>query len=205
MDIKAPTFPESITEGTVAVWHKAPGEPVRRDDLLVDIETDKVVLEVVAPADGQVTEVMKQEGDMVASEELLATFEPGEVSAPRHAGRRCRAGECGTGECEPRGAQNGRRKGARHHAHSGHGPGRAYYQGRRRAICGRGAAHATAAGRNTEGGGIEIRPATGPGAERGGIRCRRCGGAGGAARAHDRDCAPASPGAWSTPSGMRPC
>ena len=82
MEIKAPTFPESITEGTVAVWHKGPGEAVRRDDLLVDIETDKVVLEVVAPADGQVTRIVKQEGDIVASEELLATFEPGEVTTP---------------------------------------------------------------------------------------------------------------------------
>ena len=82
MDIKAPAFPESITEGTVAVWHKGPGEAVRRDDLLVDIETDKVVLEVVAPADGHVTRLIKQEGDIIASEELLAIFEPGELSAP---------------------------------------------------------------------------------------------------------------------------
>ena len=67
MDIKAPAFPESIAEGTVAVWHKSPGEPIRRDDLLVDIETDKVVLEVVAPADGQVTRIVKQEGDIVLS------------------------------------------------------------------------------------------------------------------------------------------
>ena len=82
MDIKAPAFPESIIEGTVAVWHKAPGEPIRRDDLLVDIETDKVVLEVVAPADGQVTRIVKQEGDIVASEELLAVFEAGAVATP---------------------------------------------------------------------------------------------------------------------------
>ena len=82
MDIKAPTFPESITEGTVAVWHKGPGEAVRRDDLLVDIETDKVVLEVVAPADGELARIVKLEGDIVASEELLATFEPGEVATP---------------------------------------------------------------------------------------------------------------------------
>ncbi len=82
MDIKAPAFPESITEGTVAVWHKGPDEPIRRDDLLVDIETDKVVLEVVAPADGRLNRVLKQEGDIVSSEELLATFEPGEVTPP---------------------------------------------------------------------------------------------------------------------------
>ena len=83
MDIKAPAFPESISEGTVAVWHKGVREPIRRDDLLVDIETDKVVLEVVAPADGQLTEVLKQEGDIVESEEVLAVFEAGEVAAAK--------------------------------------------------------------------------------------------------------------------------
>ena len=79
MDIKAPVFPESITEGTVAVWHKSAEEPIRRDDLLVDIETDKVVLEVVAPADGRLLQIFKQEGDVVESEGLLAKFEAGEV------------------------------------------------------------------------------------------------------------------------------
>ena len=81
MEIKTPSFPESITEGTVAVWHKEPGEPVRRDDLLVDIETDKVVLEVVAPVDGRLAEVFKQEGETVAGEERLAIFEPEELGA----------------------------------------------------------------------------------------------------------------------------
>ncbi|MCB1683123.1 MAG: 2-oxoglutarate dehydrogenase complex dihydrolipoyllysine-residue succinyltransferase [Pseudomonadales bacterium] len=83
MDIKAPTFPESISEGTVAVWHKRPGDPVMRDDLLVDIETDKVVLEVVAPADGQLSSILKDEGEIVASEEVIASFTAGAVdSAP---------------------------------------------------------------------------------------------------------------------------
>ena len=81
MDIKAPTFPESITEGTIAVWHKGAHEPIKRDDLLVDIETDKVVLEVVAPADGQLVRIFKQEGDVVESEERLATFEIGDLPA----------------------------------------------------------------------------------------------------------------------------
>ena len=85
MDIKAPTFPESITEGTIAVWHKGAGEPIKRDDLLVDIETDKVVLEVVAPADGQLVRILKQEGDVVESEERLATFEIGDLPAARSA------------------------------------------------------------------------------------------------------------------------
>ena len=83
MDIKAPTFPESIIEGTIAVWHKGANEPIKRDDLLVDIETDKVVLEVVAPADGQLVRILKQEGDVVESEERLATFEIGEAPAAR--------------------------------------------------------------------------------------------------------------------------
>ena len=82
MDIKAPTFPESISEGTVAVWHKRPGETVSRDDLLVDIETDKVVLEVVAPANGSLTEILKDEGEIVESEELIARFEAGEAALP---------------------------------------------------------------------------------------------------------------------------
>ena len=83
MDIKAPTFPESITEGTVAQWHKQPGEMVRRDDLLADIETDKVVIEVVAPDDGALSEILKSEGDVVLSEEVIARFETGEaVGAP---------------------------------------------------------------------------------------------------------------------------
>ncbi len=82
MDIKAPTFPESISEGTVAVWHKRPGESVSRDDLLVDIETDKVVLEVVAPDNGTLTEILKDEGEVVESEELIARFEAGEAALP---------------------------------------------------------------------------------------------------------------------------
>jgi len=85
MDIKAPTFPESINEGTVAVWHKRPGDPVQRDDLLVDIETDKVVLEVVAPDNGTLTEILKDEGAIVESEEVIAHFEAGEVSESKAA------------------------------------------------------------------------------------------------------------------------
>ena len=57
---KRPVFPESVADGTIATWHKQPGEPVKRDELIVDIETDKVVLEVVAPADGVIEEVLKE-------------------------------------------------------------------------------------------------------------------------------------------------
>lgn len=76
-DIKAPQFPESVQDGSVATWHKKVGEFVSRDELLVDIETDKVVLEVVAPADGSLTEILKEEGDTVESQQVLAKFKEG--------------------------------------------------------------------------------------------------------------------------------
>jgi 2-oxoglutarate dehydrogenase E2 component (dihydrolipoamide succinyltransferase) len=81
IEIKAPTFPESIADGTVATWHKQPGDTVKRDELLVDIETDKVVLEVVSPADGVLVKVLKNEGDTVLSAELIAMVEAGGVAA----------------------------------------------------------------------------------------------------------------------------
>jgi len=80
LEIKAPQFPESIADGEVAVWHVAVGEVVRRDQVLVDIETDKVVLEVVAPADGTLTVIRKAEGDTVLAEEVLGEFDAGEVA-----------------------------------------------------------------------------------------------------------------------------
>ncbi|AHI27965.1 2-oxoglutarate dehydrogenase complex dihydrolipoyllysine-residue succinyltransferase [Marinobacter similis] len=76
-EIKAPVFPESVAEGTVATWHKQPGEACSRDELIVDIETDKVVLEVVAPADGVIEEVLKGEGDTVESGEVIGKFKEG--------------------------------------------------------------------------------------------------------------------------------
>jgi 2-oxoglutarate dehydrogenase E2 component (dihydrolipoamide succinyltransferase) len=76
-DIKAPVFPESVAEGTVATWHKQPGEACARDELIVDIETDKVVLEVVAPADGVIEEALKNEGDTVESGEVIGRFKEG--------------------------------------------------------------------------------------------------------------------------------
>jgi 2-oxoglutarate dehydrogenase E2 component (dihydrolipoamide succinyltransferase) len=81
IEIKAPTFPESVQEGNIATWHKQPGESVTRDELLVDIETDKVVLEVVAPADGTLQEVLKAEGDVVLSNEVIAKVVAGEAGA----------------------------------------------------------------------------------------------------------------------------
>lgn len=79
-EIKAPVFPESVADGTIATWHKQPGEAVARDEVICDIETDKVVLEVVAPADGTIATIIKGEGDTVLSAEVIATFEAGAVS-----------------------------------------------------------------------------------------------------------------------------
>ena len=79
-EIKAPVFPESVADGTIATWHKQPGEAVARDEVICDIETDKVVLEVVAPADGTIAQIIKNEGDTVLSSEVIAHFEAGAVS-----------------------------------------------------------------------------------------------------------------------------
>ena len=87
IQIKAPQFPESIEEGSIATWHKQVGEAVSRDELIVDIETDKTVLEVVAADDGVLTEVMKKEGDVVSSQELIGKIEAGPVVASTPAKR----------------------------------------------------------------------------------------------------------------------
>lgn len=77
IEIKAPQFPESVADGTVATWHKQPGDAVKRDELIVDIETDKVVMEVLAEADGVLSEIVKNEGDTVLSGELLGKLDAG--------------------------------------------------------------------------------------------------------------------------------
>ncbi|WP_417662832.1 2-oxoglutarate dehydrogenase complex dihydrolipoyllysine-residue succinyltransferase [Pseudomonas sp.] len=81
IDINAPTFPESVADGTVATWHKKPGDAVKRDELIVDIETDKVVIEVLAEADGVIAEIVKNEGDTVLSNELLGRLNEGAAAA----------------------------------------------------------------------------------------------------------------------------
>ncbi|UUT24382.1 MULTISPECIES: 2-oxoglutarate dehydrogenase complex dihydrolipoyllysine-residue succinyltransferase [Pseudomonas] len=82
IEIKAPTFPESVADGTVATWHKKPGDAVKRDELIVDIETDKVVLEVLATADGVLGAIVKNEGDTVLSDEVLGSIAEGAAAAP---------------------------------------------------------------------------------------------------------------------------
>jgi len=77
IEIKVPTLPESVADATVATWHKKPGEACERDENLVDIETDKVVLEVVAPADGVIASISAEEGATVLADEVLGMFEEG--------------------------------------------------------------------------------------------------------------------------------
>ncbi len=82
-EIKAPVFPESVQDGTIVEWHVAEGDAVARDQVLAEIETDKVVLEVVAPDDGVLTSIIKGVDSTVLSAETIATFEAGAVAAPK--------------------------------------------------------------------------------------------------------------------------
>ena len=74
IEIKSPTFPESVADGTVANWLKKEGESVNQDDVIAEIETDKVVLEVLAQSDGVITKIIKSEGEIVSSAEVIGEF-----------------------------------------------------------------------------------------------------------------------------------
>ena len=75
IEVKVPVFAESITEGTLLSWHKKVGDAVTRDETLVDVETDKVVLEVPAPQSGVLVEIVVQDGETVTSEQFLAKID----------------------------------------------------------------------------------------------------------------------------------
>jgi len=75
IELKAPTLPESVPDGTISAWHRKAGETVSRDEALVDIETDKVVIEIVAPADGVLKEIYKHTGDTIVSDEPIGRLE----------------------------------------------------------------------------------------------------------------------------------
>ncbi|HET7843545.1 MAG TPA: dihydrolipoyllysine-residue succinyltransferase [Xanthomonadales bacterium] len=81
IEVKVPVLPESVSDATIASWHKKPGDAVKRDENLVDLETDKVVLEVPSPVDGVIKEILRQSGDTVNSQEVLAIIEEGAVAA----------------------------------------------------------------------------------------------------------------------------
>lgn len=81
IEIKVPPLPESVSDATLVAWHKNVGEGVARDENLVDLETDKVVLEVPAPAAGTIAKILVEDGATVVAGDVLAILEEGEVAA----------------------------------------------------------------------------------------------------------------------------
>ena len=81
IEVKVPVLPESVSDATIATWHKKAGDSVRRDENLLDLETDKVVLEVPSPVDGVIKEIKFKEGDTVTSQQVVAIIEEGAVAA----------------------------------------------------------------------------------------------------------------------------
>src|SRR6187551_3554987 len=81
IEVKVPVLPESVADATIATWHKKVGDKVARDENLVDLETDKVVLEVPAPADGVLKEIKFETGATVTSQQVLAILEEGATAA----------------------------------------------------------------------------------------------------------------------------
>jgi len=80
-EIRVPQLPESVADATLVAWHKQPGDAIRRDENLADLETDKVVLEVPAPANGIVRELRVVSGTVVTSGQVLAVIEEGPAAA----------------------------------------------------------------------------------------------------------------------------
>jgi len=80
VEVKVPSLPESVSDGTLVNWKKKPGEAVKRGENLVDLETDKVVLDIPAPADGILGPILRQEGDIVTTGDVIATLEEGAVA-----------------------------------------------------------------------------------------------------------------------------
>jgi len=76
IEIKVPVLPESVSDATITTWHKKPGDFIKRDENLVDIETDKVVLEVVAPHEGTLISILKPIGTTVVAEEIIGLLQP---------------------------------------------------------------------------------------------------------------------------------
>ena len=82
IEVKVPQLPESVAEATLVNWHKKPGEAVKRDENLIDIETDKVVLELPAPGDGVLTEITRPDGSTVTSNDVIAVIDTDAKAAP---------------------------------------------------------------------------------------------------------------------------
>ncbi len=124
IEVRVPQLPESVTEATLVSWHKKAGDPVRRDENLIDLETDKVVLELPAPADGVIVELVQQNGATVVSNDVIAIIDSdasGAATAPRgprrpRPGRRRRRPPPRTGAAVPPPARPKRRRCSPRHA-----------------------------------------------------------------------------------------
>ena len=81
IEVKVPVLPESVADAIIASWHKKAGDAVKRDENLLDLETDKVVLEVPSPVDGVLKEIKFAEGSTVTSQQVIAVIEEGDVAA----------------------------------------------------------------------------------------------------------------------------
>ena len=86
-EVRVPALPESITDATILVWHRLPGDPISRDENLLDLETDKVILEVPAPVDGVLARQLFEAGDRVTADQLLALIEPVAENTPASSGK----------------------------------------------------------------------------------------------------------------------
>lgn len=106
-EIKVPVLPESVSDATIASWHKKPGDAVKRDENLVDLETDKVVLEVPSTVDGVLKEIKFKEGDTVTSQQVIAVIEEGAAAAasseaPKAEAKAEKAPAAGAQEVQPK-------------------------------------------------------------------------------------------------------
>ncbi|MFU8833351.1 MAG: biotin/lipoyl-containing protein, partial [Wenzhouxiangella sp.] len=109
VEIKVPNLPESVSDATVAKWHKKPGDAVSRDEILVDLETDKVVLEVPAPADGVLKEISAEEGETVTEGQALGMLEEGEApSSPEPDDKQDDKKDDKDGDKDTQGRENGK-------------------------------------------------------------------------------------------------
>ena len=99
MNVKTPELSDSITEGTLLEWHKQPGDTVARDETLIDLETDKVILEISAPASGVLVETLRDNGAVVHAGEVIARIDDGtaEVAVAPAAQTGCCAAGCPDG------------------------------------------------------------------------------------------------------------
>src|SRR5688572_14147657 len=100
VEVKVPQLSESVAEATLLSWHKQPGEFVNRDENLVDIETDKVVLETPAPQAGVLVKIIKGDGGTVASNEVIAQIDT-EANKPADGGKASAAAPGRTGDSKP--------------------------------------------------------------------------------------------------------